>query len=713
LTRRGIYVRLGLKICGQEDIAVLELTNSLVRLAFDPDHAGLCSLVDRTTGASHLQAVPGEHQLWELRFNDRHQTISLSSCEVSCTSAEINPAAGGSQRAQFEWHSLDLPGEKGVVTVRVTVELPADSGLASWWIWIDHRSSRWGLWEIEFPQFNGFLQAGQYDVAFPHRNWGKLFPHCCHKLSGDYPTGWDLPLQFCAASREGSGVYMATHDPAAWKKTFTLEPGQTFSIKTYAENMGVPGHPHAAPFPAVVGVYRGGWLEAAKIYRRFALTAPWTAEGKLSQRQSTPPALKEVGLWFIVNGSIGPEGGTIEERNRPLIEAQDYFAVPLAAHWYNWHEIPFDTHYPHYFPAKPGIREQVRDLVARNLLIMPYINGRIVDISNADFEQYRPFATKDPRGELYQEEYGNGVQQAVMCSFTAFWQDKVAEIVRRLGEELGFNAVYIDQIGAAGPPLCFDPTHGHPLGGGPWWVDGYREMLRRVQQVAHRDGRNMAVTTECVAEPFMDGVDAFLVWQPRDPQDIPLMTAVYSGYSLYFASPEPLDQSDRGWIMVQGRDFLWGCQNGWMGLELLQPEHAAKAAFFKQIGQYRVAGRKFLTYGELVGFLNHPQTLTENWATGPATLPVVQGSIWRAEDGSLGIFLVNYLDRESTMAFILDPREYGLAPGPSGYAVERVDPPSHRLLEILPGPPLARTETLGPTQIRFLTIGQAESEGRV
>ena len=91
----------------------------------------------------------------------------------------------------------------------------------------------------------------------------------------------------------------------------------------------------------------------------------------------------------------------------------------------------------------------------------------------------------------------------------------------------------------------------------------------------------------------------------------------------------------------------------------------------------------------------------------------MQGSIWRAEDGSLGIFLVNYLDRESTMAFILDPREYGLAPGPSGYAVERVDPPSHRLLEILPGPPLARTETLGPTQIRFLTIGQAESEGRV
>lgn len=51
-----------------------------------------------------------------------------------------------------------------------------------------------------------------------------------------------------------------------------------------------------------------------------------------------------------------------------------------------------------------------------------------------------------------------------MCSATRFWQDQVAGTVDRLGGEVGANAVYIDQIAAAGPPLCFDASHGHPLG---------------------------------------------------------------------------------------------------------------------------------------------------------------------------------------------------------------------------------------------------------
>lgn len=683
---------------------MLELTNLLVRFAFDALHGGLSAFTDVQTGVRHIQPAAGTQDLWQVSFTNHHETITLSNAGSPSTSAAIETEVGGTQVARFEWRDLDLGEEKGVVTVRVTVELPPDSGLAQWRIWVDNRSTKLGLGEIEFPKFSGFLEAGLYDVAFPHRNWGKLFPKCECALTGDYPTGWSMPMQMCAATRDGNGVYLAAHDPKAWKKTFALEPGKGFAIKTYAEDMGIPGRSFAAPFPSVIGVFRGNWLEAAKIYRRFALTAPWTSEGRLSQRRSTPQAAKDVGLWFISGSSFGPDRASFADADRPLLKAQEYLGVPLGVHWYNWHEIPFDTHYPRYFPTKPGVAEQARDLVGRGVVVMPYINGRIVDQSNADFADYRPFTTKKPDGELHEEEYGNGVKQAVMCSATAFWQDKVTEIVARLGAEVGMNAVYIDQIAAAGPPLCFDASHGHPLGGGGWWVDGYRKMLRRVQEVAHRDGRDMTVTSECVAEPFMDGVDAFLVWQPRDQQDIPLMAAVYAGYSLYFASPEPLKTSDRGWIMIQGRDFLWGCQNGWMGTDLLAPENAAKAAFLRQIGQYRVAGRAFLTYGELVGFIHHAETVTEPWASGPATLPIAQGSIWRAEDGSLGVFLVNYLDRDVTLAFALDPAQYGLAPGHEGYRVRRVDQGGGQAEERGTSRILKHSETLGPTEIRFLEV---------
>ena len=45
--------------------------------------------------------------------------------------------------------------------------------------------------------------------------------------------------------------------------------------------------------------------------------------------------------------------------------------------------------------------------------------------------------------------------------------------------ECGVKGVYIDQIAAAAPTLCFDKSHGHPLGGGHWWTEGYWKLLGR------------------------------------------------------------------------------------------------------------------------------------------------------------------------------------------------------------------------------------------
>jgi hypothetical protein len=57
-----------------------------------------------------------------------------------------------------------------------------------------------------------------------------------------------------------------------------------------------------------------------------------------------------------------------------------------------------------------------------------------------------------------------------MCPATRFWQDRVHEITLRLYNQYGVKGVSIDQIAASAARLCFDPSHGHPLGGGHWWV---------------------------------------------------------------------------------------------------------------------------------------------------------------------------------------------------------------------------------------------------
>jgi len=690
------------------------LANDIVRFEFEAERAGLTAMTDLATGINHISTIEGKQTIWELTLCHGTQKRSLSSTQVPCGSYRIEQLQDALRRATFEWPNMDLDEEKGVISVRVTVDLPRNAGIASWRIWVNNDSGTWGLYEVDFPKFGGYLKSGGYDIAVPRRNWGKLFRNCRASMSCKYPHGWSMPMQFLCAMKGTNAVYMAAHDPNAWDKSFIIEPGKEFYVKTNVENMGVAGSDHKGPFPVMIGVYRGGWMEGCKIYRRFATTAPWTSEGKISQRKSMPQALKDTGLWMQVGNYIGPERGTLEAKNKPLIDAQKYFEVPIAAHWYNWHAIPFDTHYPHYFPTKPGVPDQVRDLVSRSLIIMPYINGRIVDISNEDFDRYFPYCAKDPMGNHYTETYGNQVKQAPMCCYTEFWQDKVADIVERLAVEVGANAVYIDQIAAAGPVLCFDQSHGHPLGGGGWWVDGYRKMLKKVQKVAHSNGRDMIITTECAAEPFMDGVDAFLTWIKPDDRSIPMITAVYSGYSIYFGSPAWFEHGDRAWIMAQGRAFIWGSQNGWMGFELFKPEHAKKAAYLKRVGKYRIAGKKFLTYGELVDLVeptNHIETITEPWpdhGNNPrkATLPSIQGGIWKAEDGTLGIFLVNYLEKNNTIEFTIDPAKHGLYAGSAGLTITRVSPEGNYFEGTTPAGAIHRTETLGPWEIRLLEIGR-------
>jgi hypothetical protein len=113
--------------------------------------------------------------------------------------------------------------------------------------------------------------------------------------------------------------------------------------------------------------------------------------------------------------------------------------------------------------------------------------------------------SQDAKGEPYVESYGskesNGepVRLAAMRPTTRTWQERQQAIVRRLFGECGVKAVYIDQVAAAKPELCFDTTHGHPLGGGSWWNEqGYWPLLDAIRATRPPD---RVLTTECNADP--------------------------------------------------------------------------------------------------------------------------------------------------------------------------------------------------------------------
>lgn len=684
--------------------AVLE--NDYVRFEFEETNMGLKAMIDKVNGINHIHTVKGRHLLWELQFRSGAQRLTLNNNEFPCSTVVKEELKDGTQRLILTWKNFRLHREDWVHTITVTVELPKESGIAQWSINADNNSHYWGLWEVRFPYVTGYLEKGSYDVAVSLRVWGKLFKNLSRPLSSRYPRStWQM--QFLSASRGNMGVYMAALDGQARTKEYYLSPGDSFYFLDFAENMGMPGSDFPAPYKSEFGVYSGGWMQAAKMYRKWAVNQYWISEGPLSQRESVPDIVKNVGLWIAIN-----DGTENFELNRAVIDAQDYLGVPLAIHWYRWHEVEFDQEYPHYIPAKRGFKERVVDLVNHGILVMPYINGRLYDQDNDDWDEAFPFATKDEGGVPYQEIYGTNSGRLVpMCPWTEYWQDKIAGIVNDLYNLYGVSGVYLDQISSAAPTLCFDQSHGHPLGGGGWWVSGSQRLLTKVQQVSHMGTRELVITTEDGAEPYMNKMDAHLMPSQRTDIEIPLLTAVYSGYSLYFGSPNSLAASDRAFRMVQGRDFAWGCQNGWIwpGEKMIEGMDKGKAEYFRAIGQSRIMAKKFLTYGELMDVLRPAKEIpqiTENWRDeNKGTLPCVMGALWKAEDGNLGIFITNFLDEPFEYSYDFNPARYGLkADSDEHYVITHLRPEGDRRIGIHYAGKSTRTESLAPREIRVLEI---------
>ncbi|MHC4283734.1 MAG: hypothetical protein ACYSWZ_12285 [Planctomycetota bacterium] len=169
---------------------------------------GLAAMVDLAAGVNHIQAVKGKHTLWELVFYQGKQRRSLSSTQVPCSSYDIKELPDGLRRATFEWPNINLDKEKRIISLRVTIDLPRNSGIAEWRIWVNDDSNIWGLYEVDFPKCNGYLKSGEYDIAVPRRNWGKLFKNCSTRMSYKYPHGWSMPMQFMCAMKGKNAVYM-------------------------------------------------------------------------------------------------------------------------------------------------------------------------------------------------------------------------------------------------------------------------------------------------------------------------------------------------------------------------------------------------------------------------------------------------------------------------------------------------------------------------
>lgn len=469
-----------------------------------------------------------------------------------------------------------LPG------VTVTLTALCAENRVTWYTNLASENREYSLYSCDYPVLAfdrkpAFMMFSPYGCGELHRADGEI------EAFLPYPS-FLASMQYFAVYHEkcGRGLYYGIHDPApAYKNMQVRMLSEQNAAVLQAQMMlsAVDQCENSQPLSGscVWELFDGGWYDAAMLYRTWAVEhAQWMPVKSASGRTDLPEWMRLLPHWWRVKLTDGAK--EIDE----LLQAQKELGVTSAVHLYNWHEIPFDNDYPHYFPPKKSFKTSVSRLQGAGVRVMPYINGRLWDTRDggtAD-EQFtrtaKPYCTKNREGEPITETYGSkeadgsDVRLAAMCPSTALWQEKVTEIVRTLAEQYGVDGVYIDQIAAAAPVICEDSAHMHPAGGGTWWCAACRNLLDHVKRAVPAD---FVLTTEGSSEPFMKQIQAYLSWIWLRNGQVPAFQAIYSdsvvsfgrNYSHFVGDDDFLLRDDGvSQRMIAAQSLTYGEQMGWM-----------------------------------------------------------------------------------------------------------------------------------------------------
>lgn len=425
------------------------------------------------------------------------------------------------------------------VTVRVA---PGADGASAEWQWRGTSGSRdWALAEAT---------VGAISLDGTGAGMRALYPHVMGRVARDP----------CSASLNYRGAYPAMHCAMQWEAAWDEARGRCFYVgahdpHTGAKFIGMRGLPDrsalrielthrlswdganpaaesALPGPVVWKAMPGDWYDAALFYR------DWSRAHCRSYPQMGPDGRVSTPKWFKELGFIVRTHGTADTATNDVRTAMDYLGVPVMAQWYRWHQIPFDNDYPHYFPAKPGFEEGLRQIHAWGAKAVPYTNGHIWDMHDRGCEDWKfsregaAGACRKLDGSIWTEHYrtvetnGQKVTFAAMCPASRVWRDKVTENGVKVMNVAGCDGYYMDQVGAFSTIDCRNAAHGHPFGGGHWWQDAYRTLLTDVRALSEKP---VFLATECNAEHTLAQIDAFVSWNILGGIDtVPAFEVVYS-----------------------------------------------------------------------------------------------------------------------------------------------------------------------------------------
>lgn len=548
---------------------------------------------------------------------------------------------------------FDTPQKIEGIKVEVTGKV--DSKGISWYTNIVNESKTYTVTSASYPAPT--VVAETMSVFVPDRS-GRVYENVEKKSveSGiEYP-GFHASMQYYAYWGKETGIYLGVHDPDAGKKSFSVDAdvdGASLSIKYPAIGYGTMGNSFALGGYMRWEFFEGDWYDATEIYADFVHGyANWLPE---KGRPDTADCFKEIGMWANYFGT---------DTTDAMLRWQRMMDAPIGCHAYHWHQITFDTHYPHYLPAKAETLADFQKMSDAGIYVIPYTNGiswGMTD-SEAGFEMnFENSGGMDgvvikPDGTPWSVDYGTGVQLAHMCPGWTEWHNIMKNVVREMESTLPISGVYFDQIAAITPPLCTNTEHNHLPGGGSYWSDLYNEMINTI-----KDGRpkESFYFTECNSEAFVGSFDGVLTWEWNVDGLVPAYPMVYAGYVQMVGRNTDVSANDSFFRYHFAQAVMFGQQPGWFHANMNGTP--ARVQFMKQCVAVRMENLDVFNNGHL---LRPPVIESEinKIKTDKGTYDSVITQAWQTDDGSKTVvFVANITSKKTTVTLKVHPEEYGVS----------------------------------------------------
>lgn len=676
-------------------------------MTFDASTGQLTEFVDVRNGHDFVgDASPND--LWRIDFLTPTDQTPLPSQAGRFT---FRAPVQHSNALELTWQEFGLEKAPGLRIV-ATVSLVDGEPSSLWSIRVEELSE-YRLRSVQYPRIPSIAVQEEESLAVPvwmgERTTKPRELLCSGKgrrFEWEYPGL--LSLQCAALYRDGGpGLYVACDDTAAYGRRFAFfgEPPSTigFEMIQLVEGGENTGNAYRSPYNVILGAFEGDWFTVAERYRAWGLKQPWAENARLA-KGDVAEWLPKTALW-VWNRGRSP--GVLE----PAAALQDRAGLPVSVFWHWWHGCAYDAGFPEYLPPREGTESFEKALQVaheKNLHAIVYMNQRLWGMSTRSWteEGAERYAVKNPEGKVTPEVYNTFTKSpcASMCMGTQFWRDKYAGLAERAVRELGVDGIYMDQ--ACSSLACFDPAHGHPLGGGAYWTNGFRLLQADIRERCGLN-RRVVLAGEGCGEAWLPYLDLMLSLQvsmeryaqPGEWEPIPFFHAVYHGCTVFFgnyssltmppyddlwppetAPKEPLKLLDRKFSrqfrLEQARAFVWGQQPT---IANFLPQHleerAEEVEYAIRLAKLRYQTLKCLLNGTMLrppAINTHEEQLDMSRLSIYAgqhgalrefqkTYPAVLASAWSAPDGDIAVVLVSITGTPQEFLISLDKGVYPLS----------------------------------------------------